>query len=286
MKELSSLKRDKELLEEEIRELKTGNTISELSDEYFKKSRSCSLSNGAKSAHKILKTLEGERQKHTLDKYKSEIIFLARQNDELKRIVESYTGASEEHIKSIVSRAAKLHNYIAAKLNKPPVEAALCGRRLWDVIDAFTKQARVYIRITESSGYNMEKEKAFGYSEKEVSDRTNNLEAYENISTNKAQLDTKKQTDSMRVLEARNLATLDSLSKLLKEQAANHEPDTSERRLSILRSDTSDLLSTQSKWSEAKEKCEECLLSKLESGALRSGSVLEGQKENIREYAS
>jgi len=153
---IEKFRRNEEALKEQIAELKS--RVPEIDEAYFKKTRSCSLNNGTKATSKILKTLENERLKYKMDKYKSEIAFLMKENEELKKAIEDSTTVKEDYVKTVVNRAVKLHNYIAKKFNINPIEVTVSNqRRQWEIIDTFTKQARMYIRITEKNDYNMNK---------------------------------------------------------------------------------------------------------------------------------
>ena len=156
-------------------------------ENYKRKSLTNDASNGIKSTLKILQTLEDEHIKYKVEKYKGEKTLLEKENDQLKRVIENYNDIEEGYIENVVNRAIKLHNFISEKFNKPIIEAISCTRKQqWQIIDDFTKQARMYIRTSEKGYYIVNKvmEEIGNYTEENIAEFTKKCNLMHEVKNN------------------------------------------------------------------------------------------------------
>eukprot|EP01022_Parablepharisma_sp_SALTPOND_P018446 TRINITY_DN3010_c1_g1_i1.p1 TRINITY_DN3010_c1_g1~~TRINITY_DN3010_c1_g1_i1.p1 ORF type:complete len:882 (+),score=139.27 TRINITY_DN3010_c1_g1_i1:346-2991(+) len=245
--------------------------LSKVNEEAVKKSRSCSLSNGIRSTLKVLQTLEDERVKCKVEGYESEIEALMKENRRLKEKMEACVDP--EFIRGVVSRAAKLHNYIADKFNKAKVELNPCEqKKQWEIVDSFTRQARAYIRNAEKNEQSMNKlknakGKFMEYIEKEVTELTKSWNLMEEERgklrtvmkkfSAKAECGYKNKKERIEELENKKLIALEGVEQLVfKEDEVKREVEIYEKRLKSLKETIDRLLSDKDKLTKEVEELE------------------------------
>jgi len=265
------------------------------------KLRPRTLAKGIRSTLKVIQTIEDERIKCKEVKYETEIEELVKENKELKAELQKYL-CNKDFIRSIVSRAIKLYNYLADKFNKSKILSQTEEmKEQWMIIDQFSKQARSYIRMSETNERSLAKlKKAKGkfidYVEKEVNELTkgwslieeereklrntmqsllNREEVRYNYKNKKGQLE-----EEIMQLEARRKSALSD--------AENHERRARELKKSIaeLLTDKDRLLET----ARENERYEEIIndkkstLKELNDEIFEHEYILEKQKEDIKKY--
>jgi len=216
--------------------------------EYLKKVQSCNLTNGIRSTLKVIQNMEDERVKNKVNKYEAEINNLLEENEELKKRL------NNPHTTTIVQRALKLHNYIAEKCEKPIINDY---SNPWEVIDSFTKQTRMYIKMAEKNEITINKLKSakgkfMEYIEKEVNELT---KGWNMMEEEKEKLAKRKMKEEYRIetknklekeieeLEKKKEEVLECVNQLfIDEKELKRKVQSVEKKLATLKHNLSDFL--------------------------------------------
>jgi hypothetical protein len=223
---------------------------------HLQKIQSCNLTNGIRSTLKVIQDMEDERVKSKVNKYEAEINDLLEENEQLKKRL------NNSHTTAIVHKVLKLHNYIAEKCEKPIINDY---SNPWEVIDLFTKQTRMYIKMTEKNEVAMNKLKSakgkfMEYIEKEVNELTKGWNIMEE---EKEKLAKKKMKEEYRIetknklekeieeLEKKKEEVLEYVNQLLKdEKELKCKVQATEKKLTSLKHNLSDFLTDEYKPAE------------------------------------